>query len=194
MANDWLIFDSTVCPQEELTKKEEVEDQSKETLETEELMTNLDPNDSKSSSIATNSQMSQASIQSASLMSQQSVNASSSTTIGKSSDSQMLIRKSDPWSDGKLFKKVDKKAMAKSLGVMERAIMSNIYEKSQFKYRRINIGELMMSDEGDVGNSSISTLRLLWGFFCDYTKERTVTCLSWNHENSVHFSTNLFIG
>ena len=75
--------------------------------------------------------VSQASMQSASLISSQSINVSSSTQVNKS-DSQLVSKKAQQ-SDDRLFRKLDKVALGKSLSLMERAIMSSIYEKSQFR-------------------------------------------------------------
>ena len=100
----------------------------------------------------------------------------------------------------KIYHKMDKSVLLKSLEQMERAIVSNVYERMQFTYRGVDILDILKPKEEDQQNqekenvphkkksektSSMPSLRFLWGFRCDLSKHRTAMSMTWNKQNKV---------
>jgi hypothetical protein len=121
---------------------------------------------------------------------------------------QMEIR---PAVQEKLFKKVhiysvysqnqlNPASLMKSFDQMERVIVSNIYEPLQFIYRGSNTVEVedkkgttnfgkvyLCKGMGSTSSAlTIPTVKLLWGFKCDFSRHRSALCMTWNKQNRVH--------
>ena len=87
---------------------------------------------------------------------------------------------------------MNKDALAKSLFMVERAIMTNNYETLQFVYRGLDFKD----DNADISehNLRIPSVKFLWSFRCEATKGRVVTCMTWNRHNKVSFLSSHFAG
>ncbi|KAI4825554.1 hypothetical protein KUCAC02_021234 [Chaenocephalus aceratus] len=80
----------------------------------------------------------------------------------------------------------------KSLLVMERIVLTNVFQPRLAAYRQLPILEdpdstvkpgIEEQSDGGEGSSSSPTLERLWAFSCELTRGHNITCMAWNKDN-----------
>ncbi|KAJ4938435.1 hypothetical protein JOQ06_003054 [Pogonophryne albipinna] len=80
----------------------------------------------------------------------------------------------------------------KSVLVMERIVLTNVFQPRLAAYRQLPILEdpdstvkpgIEGQSDGGKGNSSSPTLERLWAFSCELTRGHNITCMAWNKDN-----------
>ncbi|KAK1887985.1 WD repeat-containing protein 78 [Dissostichus eleginoides] len=163
MASIWDIYDS-FCIQNETQKKEKADNT--------ETAVNTTKGQEKRSEKSSSSTVCTGSTVSSALELEMSENSSNTEA-----NSQLILLS---------------ETFEKSLLVMERIVLTNVFQPRLAAYRQLPILEdpdstvkpgIEEQSEGGEGSSSSPTLERLWAFSCELTRGHNITCMAWNKDN-----------